>query len=72
MMDAKHKIFFIPAEGKGYIFSYSDNTLKEVKTIDNTNAKRALYINDTLFIIGNEKIVAIDQNTWEIKNTFKL
>lgn len=72
LQDSKHKIFFIPAEGKGYIFSYKDNKITLVKEVSNINAKRALYINDFLYIIGNDKIVVLNELTWEELKTLKI
>ncbi len=72
MQDSKHKIFFVPAEGKGYIFSYKDNKIELVKEVSNINAKRALYINDFLYIIGNDKIVVLNELNWEELKTLKL
>lgn len=65
LQDAKHQIFFIPSGQGAYIFSYKDNALSLVKAIDVTNVKRALYINDNLYVLANDKIRIFDENTWE-------
>lgn len=72
LMDDKHQIFFIPTYNKGYIFSYINNKLASKKEVDNIKARRAIYIDDYLYIIGDEKIVVLDENTWEIIKEYPL
>lgn len=49
----------------GFVFySYDDDALKEKKVIySKSPVKRALYINDTIFIIGNYDMIAVDMET---------
>lgn len=68
LLDQDNEIFFLPAGGKGFIFSYSNNELELTKAISNMNAKRALYINDYLYIIGDSKIVVLNESDWEKVN----
>lgn len=84
LLDEKHQIFFLPGSKGGYIFSYfqaerenkalpkansyQGNKLKLIKTISQTSVKRALFINDYLYIIGNDKITIIDETNWEKVN----
>lgn len=63
--DAKHQVFFIPGNQGGYIFSYAGNKLTLQKAIDTISAKRALYIDDYLYIVGEQEIVVIDETSWE-------
>ena len=65
LIDSEKKIFFLPAAKAGYIFSYKGNELKLVKAVAASNAKRAIYINDYLYVISEDKVVVIDENTWE-------
>jgi len=64
LLDKKHEIFFLPGSKGGYIFSYTP-TLSLVKTISAFDAKRAIYIEDYLYVIAQSKIVVLDENTWE-------
>ena len=64
--DAKHQIFFLPGGQGAYIFSYQGNNLRLVKALAQVQARRALYINDYLYIVGDQKITVLDENTWEI------
>jgi uncharacterized secreted protein with C-terminal beta-propeller domain len=69
LLDKKHEVFFLPAGSGGYIFSYADG-LKIVKAVD-MPAKRAVYIDDYMYIIG-DSVVAIDENTWKEVREIKL
>jgi len=68
LLDDKHEIFFLPGSRGGYVFSYNDDELKLVKTVSEITAKRAVYIEDFLYIIGDDKIVVLDENSWERTN----
>lgn len=65
LLDTKHNIFFLPAGQGGYIFSYNDDILQLKRVVSSMNARRAIYLDDYLYIIGNEKIVVINENNWE-------
>ncbi|MCX6797144.1 MAG: beta-propeller domain-containing protein [Candidatus Doudnabacteria bacterium] len=65
LQDKDHGVFFLPGGNNGYIFSYKDNKLKLEKAVSNIQAKRALYINDIMYIVGSDKIVTVDEKTWE-------
>lgn len=69
LLDDKHKIFFIPASKGGYIFSYSGDKLKLVKAVSSINARRAIYLNDYLYIIGDDQIVVLNEVDWEEVNS---
>ena len=65
LLDKKHNIFFLPGRKGGYVFSYENDKLHLKKTISNISAKRAIYIDDCLYIIGTDKIIVLDENKWE-------
>ena len=65
LLDKKHQIFFLPGSKGGYIFSYKDDKLELKKALSQISAKRAIYIDDFLYIIGDEKITVLDEKTWE-------
>ncbi len=65
LLDDKHQVFFVPGSAGGYIFDYSQDTIKLVKAIDSIAAQRALYIDDYMYIVGQDKIVVLDESTWE-------
>jgi len=65
LLDKEHKIFFLPGTSGGYIISYANNNLELKKVVSGYSVERALYINDYLYILSGEKIVVLDENTWE-------
>lgn len=69
LQDEKHKVLFIPGNKGGYIFSYDGDKLVLKKAVSEVTAKRAVYINDYLYIVGDDKIVVVDEKTWEIAGT---
>jgi len=65
LQDAKHEVFFLPGSKGGYVFSYAGSELKLEKTAADIQAKRAVYINDFLYVIGEDKLVVLDERNWE-------
>ncbi len=65
LQDKKHEVFFLPGGKGAYVLSYKNDELKLVKAISETQVKRALYINDYLYLIGNSKITVWNENDWE-------
>lgn len=63
--DEKHRAFFIPAGNAGYIFSYQDNHLYLIRTINDIQARRAFYLNDYMYILGDNKIVVLNELSWQ-------
>lgn len=72
LLDKKHKIFFLPGSNSGYIFSYEEDFLKLTRAVSNINAKRAIYIDDYLYIIGEDEIIVLDEIGWEEVNQLDL
>lgn len=68
VLDEKHQIFFLPGGRGGYIFSYKGNKLELERAVSDISAKRAIYINDYLYIIGENKIVVLNELNWEKVN----
>jgi len=68
LLDEAHEIFFLPGSESGYIFSYADNNLELVKVVSDIQARRALYINDSLYIVGDDKIVVVNELDWQVVN----
>ncbi|MBU4481504.1 beta-propeller domain-containing protein, partial [Patescibacteria group bacterium] len=80
LLDEKHKIFFLPGSKGGYVFSYfsrpecpasqkclssAEYRLNLKKAISQNSVKRAIYINDYLYIIGEDKITVLNEINWE-------
>ena len=72
LMDDKYKIFFVPGGNGGYIFSYADNKFELKKAVSDIRAKRAIFINDYLYILGESQVVVLDEKTWERVNELDL
>ncbi|MFH0930062.1 MAG: beta-propeller domain-containing protein [Candidatus Moraniibacteriota bacterium] len=65
LLDAKHQIFFLPGSKGGYIFSYANDNLTLAKAVSDIQAKRAIYIDNFLYVIGENKLVVLDERNWE-------
>jgi len=68
LLDKKHEIFFLPGSRGGYVFSYKGNQLKLTRAVSDIRARRAVYINDYLYIIGDGKLVVLNELNWEKVN----
>jgi uncharacterized secreted protein with C-terminal beta-propeller domain len=63
LQDDKHQVFFLPGSQGGYVFSYA-NGLELVKAISGQQAKRALYLNDYLYIVFNDHLIVLNEADW--------
>ena len=63
LQDQKFKTFFIPGSKGGYVFGYAGGRLVLRSAISSSEAKRAVFINDYLYIIGDTEIVVINEIT---------
>lgn len=64
LLDTKHQIFFLPAGANGEIISYANRQLTKAATVADLQANRAVYINDDLYVIGQDAIKVLDENSW--------
>ncbi len=65
LSDQAHNIFFMPGGEGGYVFSYADNNLSLEKAVSQIRSRRAIYMNDYLYIIGDDRIVVLNESNWE-------
>ena len=65
LRDDKHQIFFLPGGQGGYVFSYKDDKLSLTKTVSDFAVKRAVYLDDYLYILSANKIVIFNEINWE-------
>lgn len=72
LQDEKHQVFFFPGAKGGYVFSYAGDNLKLVKTVADIGIKRAVYIDNFLYVIGEDKLVVLDEGNWEKVNELDL
>ena len=71
LLDEAHEVFFLPGSNSGYVFSYAGNKFELVKTVNDIQATRAIYIDDNLYVIGNDKIVVLNELDWQVVNEFE-
>ena len=65
LLDSRHKVFFLPTSEGGTVVSYADGSLTERKTVTvQGGARRAAYIDDFLYFVGDEQLVVIDETDW--------
>lgn len=72
LLDKKHSVFFLPGSKGGYVFSYQNDNLKLVKAVISPQARRALYLNDYLYIVSDQKITVLNEKDWEKVNELGL
>ena len=65
LKDEKYQVFFLPGSQGGYIFSYKDNKLSLTKAISGYQVKRAVFLDDYLYVIAQDRVVVFDERTWE-------
>jgi len=71
LLDEKHQVFFVPGGQSGYIISYKGDKLSLAKKVEEISARRAIFLDDFLFIIGDDQIMVLDENNWEKVNELK-
>ncbi|NTW45911.1 MAG: hypothetical protein HGB18_02525 [Candidatus Moranbacteria bacterium] len=67
LADPEHRIFFLPGGKGGYVVSYDGGTLSLRKAVAGDGIRRALYVGDAFFMVGDSAIVSFDENTWQEK-----
>ncbi|TSC81904.1 MAG: Secreted protein containing C-terminal beta-propeller domain distantly related to WD-40 repeat [Parcubacteria group bacterium Gr01-1014_20] len=72
LSDAAHNIFFLPGGEGGYVFSYEGNTLSLKKAVSQIRSRRALYLNDYLYVVGDDRVVVLNEKSWETIKELKL
>ncbi|TSC77456.1 MAG: Secreted protein containing C-terminal beta-propeller domain distantly related to WD-40 repeat, partial [Parcubacteria group bacterium Gr01-1014_29] len=63
LLDEKHSIFFVPGSQGGYVFSYAGDKLTLAKAVSGYDVKRAVYLNDYLYIVGANNIQVFNETT---------
>ncbi|MFC1599025.1 beta-propeller domain-containing protein [Patescibacteria group bacterium] len=72
LLDDKFEVFFLPGSRGGYIFNYENEKLNLQTAVSDVRAKRAIFIDDYLYIIGEDKIVVLDEKNWQRINELEL
>ena len=71
LLDSEHKVFFLPGNRGGYVFSYENEEIKLVRAVSDIRARRAVYINDYMYIVGDDKLVVLNENDWTEINSLR-
>ncbi len=71
-IDEKYKIFFVPGSKGGYILSYADDKLSLIKAAQMNQVKRAIFVNDYFYVIGESQIKVYDEKTWTEQKVFDI
>jgi len=69
LLDAAHEVFFLPGGQDGYVFSYADDRLAIEKVITGIQAKRAVYMDEYLYVLGTDRLVVLDERNWREVNS---
>ena len=69
LLDKDHEVFFMPGNRGGYVFSYENKDILLKKAVSGISARRAIYIDDYMYIIGDNKIIVLDETNWEQINS---
>jgi len=72
LQDAQHMVFFMPGSKGGYVFSYADDQLILKKAIDQTQVKRAVFLADHLYIVGDQGVTVLDEKDWTVVKELSL
>jgi len=72
LLDDKFEVFFLPGSRGGYIFNYNNEKLSLETAVSDIRAQRAIFIDDYLYIIGEDKIVVLDEKNWQRINELDL
>jgi uncharacterized secreted protein with C-terminal beta-propeller domain len=72
LRDSQYKVVFIPASEGGYVLSYENNTLSLKAVVSGYDVRRAVFIDEYFYVVGDEKITVLDENTWKEAKTLSL
>ncbi|MCS7131812.1 MAG: beta-propeller domain-containing protein [Hadesarchaea archaeon] len=72
LLDREHEVFFLPAGQWGYVFSYAGNEIKAVMKADVAGTRRAVYIEDFLYVLAAKGVIVFDEKTWEKINEIEI
>jgi uncharacterized secreted protein with C-terminal beta-propeller domain len=64
LLDPKHGVFFLPTERAGYVYGYEGEGLDLKTRVDVEGARRAVYLDDQLYVFGRDRVVVVDEETW--------
>ncbi|MEI6494623.1 MAG: beta-propeller domain-containing protein [bacterium] len=66
LLDRRNKVFFMPGGQGGYIISYAGNNLSLKKAVSGYSVRRAAYLDNYLYVVGDNKITVLDERDWSV------
>lgn len=72
LQDPKFEIFFLPGGQGGYIFSYTGNELSLERVVSGFQVQRAVFIDNYLYILGQEEVTVLNENDWSEVNSIEI
>jgi uncharacterized secreted protein with C-terminal beta-propeller domain len=72
LRDEKHQVVFIPGGQGGYVLSYAGDQLTLKAAVSGYAVRRAVFIDDYLYVVGENEITVLDENTWKEAATLSL
>jgi inhibitor of cysteine peptidase len=72
LLDREHEVFFLPAGQRGYVFSYAGEKIEVVMRTEVAGARRAVYIEDFLYVLATKSVTVFDERTWEKVNEIEI
>lgn len=72
LRDSEYKVVFIPASNGGYVLSYENNKLSLKAAVSGYDVRRAIFIDEYFYVVGDEKITVLNENTWKEEETLEL
>lgn len=70
LQDPRHDVFFLPTERGGEILSTTD--LSTRASVSLRDPRRAFYVDDSLYVVGGERVVVLNETTWDRVGTVPL
>ena len=65
LQDSKHQVVFIPGSQHAYVVSYANQQLQLASAMKDLRPLRAVYMDDYLYVIGQDEIVVKDETNWQ-------
>ncbi len=62
LLDKENKLFFIPGSKGAYLFNYTESKLSMSRAVSGSSIRRAIYINNYLYIISDRGITVISED----------
>jgi len=73
LMDREHGVFFLPTGEGGNVIDYTDGDLElETRVSTDGAALRAMYVDDYMYVFGENELAVVDERTWDRTETLEL